>query len=168
MELPSATEMTRATEITRATDGTDGSAFRSWSSRSRCSWWRAGPPLLPAERAIVILVSIDGFRWDYLDRYEAPEPARLAASGVRAEGFDPAVSVEDVSESLHHRHRPAAREPRHHFEQHARRRHPRRVLVVEPRRARRSAMVGRRANLEYRGETGHASRRRCSGPDRKR
>ena len=30
------------------------------------------PAPLPAERAIVILVSIDGFRWDYLDRHEAP------------------------------------------------------------------------------------------------
>jgi predicted AlkP superfamily pyrophosphatase or phosphodiesterase len=44
---------------------------------------------LPAERAIVILVSIDGFRWDYLDRHEAPNLARLAAHGVRAEGLIP-------------------------------------------------------------------------------
>ena len=47
------------------------------------------PAPLPPERAIVILVSIDGFRWDYLDRHEAPNLARLAADGVRAEGLIP-------------------------------------------------------------------------------
>jgi len=47
----------------------------------------AAPP--PVETPIVILVSIDGWRWDYLDRYEAPAIARLAASGVRAEGLIP-------------------------------------------------------------------------------
>ena len=47
------------------------------------------PAPLPAERAIVILVSIDGFRWDYLDRHEAPNLARLAAQGVRSEGLIP-------------------------------------------------------------------------------
>lgn len=47
------------------------------------------PAPLPAERAIVILVSIDGFRADYLDRYQAPTIAALAAKGVRAEGLIP-------------------------------------------------------------------------------
>ena len=47
------------------------------------------PVVLPAERAILILVSIDGFRWDYLDRYEAPNLRQLAANGVRAEGLIP-------------------------------------------------------------------------------
>jgi predicted AlkP superfamily pyrophosphatase or phosphodiesterase len=47
------------------------------------------PAPLPPERAIVILVSIDGFRWDYLDRHDAPNLARLAAHGVRAEGLIP-------------------------------------------------------------------------------
>ena len=49
---------------------------------------RLGAPL-PPERVIVILVSIDGFRWDYLDRHQAPNLARLAAQGVRAEGLIP-------------------------------------------------------------------------------
>jgi len=49
----------------------------------------APPQLLPAERAIVILVSIDGFKWDYLDRYQAPNLARLAEQGVRSEGLIP-------------------------------------------------------------------------------
>jgi len=47
------------------------------------------PVVLPAERAILILVSIDGFRWDYLDRYDAPNLRQLAANGVRAEGLIP-------------------------------------------------------------------------------
>jgi predicted AlkP superfamily pyrophosphatase or phosphodiesterase len=54
-----------------------------------CVLAACGPTLLPAERAIVILVSIDGFRWDYLDRYQAPNLARLAAQGVRSEGLIP-------------------------------------------------------------------------------
>jgi predicted AlkP superfamily pyrophosphatase or phosphodiesterase len=47
------------------------------------------PDALPAERAILVLVSIDGFRWDYLDRFEAPNLRQLAANGVRAEGLIP-------------------------------------------------------------------------------
>jgi predicted AlkP superfamily pyrophosphatase or phosphodiesterase len=47
------------------------------------------PAPLPADRAIVILISIDGFRWDYLDRVHPPALARLASSGVRAEGLIP-------------------------------------------------------------------------------
>jgi predicted AlkP superfamily pyrophosphatase or phosphodiesterase len=47
------------------------------------------PAATPEATPIVILVSIDGWRWDYLDRYEAPAIARLAASGVRAEGLIP-------------------------------------------------------------------------------
>lgn len=38
---------------------------------------------------IVILVSIDGWRWDYLTRYSAPTLRALAASGVVAEGLVP-------------------------------------------------------------------------------
>jgi predicted AlkP superfamily pyrophosphatase or phosphodiesterase len=47
------------------------------------------PASVAPERPIVILVSIDGFRWDYLDRYEAPHMRALAAKGVRAEGLIP-------------------------------------------------------------------------------
>ena len=43
---------------------------------------REAPPL-PPEKAILILISIDGFRWDYLDRYKPPTLMRLAADGVR-------------------------------------------------------------------------------------
>jgi predicted AlkP superfamily pyrophosphatase or phosphodiesterase len=37
----------------------------------------------------VVLVSMDGFRWDYLDRFSAPNLRRLAASGARAERLLP-------------------------------------------------------------------------------
>jgi len=38
----------------------------------------------PAASQITVLISIDGFRWDYLDRYDAPVLRALAAEGVRA------------------------------------------------------------------------------------
>ena len=43
----------------------------------------------PNDRPIVILVSIDGFRWDYLETYRPPTLLALAAEGVRAEGLIP-------------------------------------------------------------------------------
>ena len=46
-------------------------------------------PALPADQAIVILISIDGWRWDYLERFAPPTLSRLAAEGVRAEGLIP-------------------------------------------------------------------------------
>lgn len=45
--------------------------------------------VLPPERAIVILISIDGFRADYLDRMQPPNLLKLAATGVRADGLIP-------------------------------------------------------------------------------
>lgn len=38
----------------------------------------------PATRPIVVLVSLDGFRYDYLDRYPSPNLHRIIAGGVRA------------------------------------------------------------------------------------
>ena len=49
----------------------------------------APPAPVPSQRAILILVSIDGFRWDYLDLYDVPNLRRLAVNGVRAEGLIP-------------------------------------------------------------------------------
>jgi predicted AlkP superfamily pyrophosphatase or phosphodiesterase len=47
----------------------------------------------PAVRAqpqpILILISIDGWRWDYLDRVDVPALRSLAARGVRSEGLIP-------------------------------------------------------------------------------
>ncbi len=47
-------------------------------------------PTPPAGPPIVVLVSLDGWRWDYLARFEAPNLRALAARGVRAEGLIPA------------------------------------------------------------------------------
>src|SRR6185503_11749212 len=44
---------------------------------------------LPPERAILILISIDGFRADYLDRLKPPALSKLAAEGVTADGLIP-------------------------------------------------------------------------------
>lgn len=46
----------------------------------------AGAPRLAPT---VILISIDGFRWDYLDRHSLPTLERLAAEGVRARALIP-------------------------------------------------------------------------------
>ncbi|MEW6319747.1 MAG: nucleotide pyrophosphatase/phosphodiesterase family protein [Acidobacteriota bacterium] len=40
-------------------------------------------------RPLVVLVSIDGFGWDYLDRYAAPAIAAIARRGARADGLIP-------------------------------------------------------------------------------
>jgi len=37
----------------------------------------------------VILISLDGFRWDYLERYRPPALAKVAANGVRAKRLIP-------------------------------------------------------------------------------
>ena len=48
----------------------------------------AGVAAQPA-RPILILVSIDGWRWDYLERFAPPVLTALATAGVRAEGLIP-------------------------------------------------------------------------------
>lgn len=48
----------------------------------------AAPDAVPHEESL-ILISLDGFRWDYLDRVEVPHLTALAARGVRAEGLIP-------------------------------------------------------------------------------
>jgi predicted AlkP superfamily pyrophosphatase or phosphodiesterase len=52
---------------------------------------RARETLVPgeAERSTVVLVSLDGFRRDYLDRGLTPNLSRLAREGVRAEALVP-------------------------------------------------------------------------------
>ncbi len=39
----------------------------------------------PQAKRILILVSLDGFRWDYLQKFNPPHLTKLAAEGVRAE-----------------------------------------------------------------------------------
>jgi predicted AlkP superfamily pyrophosphatase or phosphodiesterase len=52
---------------------------------------RTRATLLPGEpgRSTVVLVSLDGFRWDYLDRGLTPNLSRLAREGARAEAMVP-------------------------------------------------------------------------------
>lgn len=45
-------------------------------------------PVPPKER-IVVLVSLDAFRWDYPQKFKAPNIAKLAAEGVHAERMIP-------------------------------------------------------------------------------
>lgn len=47
------------------------------------------PPGITDLQPTLILISIDGFRYDYLDKYPAPNLQRLAASGVRAASLLP-------------------------------------------------------------------------------
>jgi predicted AlkP superfamily pyrophosphatase or phosphodiesterase len=48
------------------------------------------PELPAAERPIVILISLDGWRWDYLKRFNPPTLNGLAQQGVLADGLIPA------------------------------------------------------------------------------
>lgn len=48
----------------------------------------AGPRAQPGD-PIVVLVSFDGWRWDYIDRANVPNLKRLAARGVRAKELVP-------------------------------------------------------------------------------
>lgn len=51
----------------------------------------------PQEDALeptLVLVSLDGFRWDYLDRHDTPALDRIAAQGVRASKLVPVFPTE--------------------------------------------------------------------------
>ena len=48
---------------------------------------RAAP--VPPQERILILVSLDAFRWDYLQKYKAPNLTKLATEGVHAERLIP-------------------------------------------------------------------------------
>lgn len=45
------------------------------------------------DRPYVVLVSLDGFRHDYMDRFPTPNLDRIAEAGVRSEGLVPAFPV---------------------------------------------------------------------------
>src|SRR3954468_24971885 len=45
------------------------------------------------EPPILILISFDGWRWDYIDRLPAPNLKALAARGVRAKALLPSFPV---------------------------------------------------------------------------
>tara|TARA_A100000171_G_C2139753_1_gene153991 strand:- start:5236 stop:6432 length:1197 start_codon:yes stop_codon:yes gene_type:complete len=44
-----------------------------------------------AEKPLTLLVGVDGFRWDILDRYELPNLERLAREGVRVKHLQPVM-----------------------------------------------------------------------------
>jgi predicted AlkP superfamily pyrophosphatase or phosphodiesterase len=50
---------------------------------------RQAPPTPSIEPTILVLISIDGFRWDYLDKFRPPTLMQLAEEGVQAEGLIP-------------------------------------------------------------------------------
>ena len=54
---------------------------------------RGGGAPAPASQPSVVLLSIDGFRSEYLDRYPAPHLRALAAAGVRARWMEPSFPV---------------------------------------------------------------------------
>ena len=41
------------------------------------------------DKPYFVMISIDGFRWDYLDKYPSPAMNQLAGNGVRAERLLP-------------------------------------------------------------------------------
>src|ERR1700704_5050813 len=53
----------------------------------------APEPRAGGEPPILILVSFDGWRWDYLDRQPAPNLRALAARGIRATAMIPSFPV---------------------------------------------------------------------------
>ncbi|HEX5222311.1 MAG TPA: ectonucleotide pyrophosphatase/phosphodiesterase [Verrucomicrobiae bacterium] len=71
--------------------------MKNWLQRSAiwfCAAW-AGltacvSASVPPEERTVILVSLDGFRWDYLQRFQPTNLVRLAKEGVQAERLIPA------------------------------------------------------------------------------
>ncbi|HEU4525489.1 MAG TPA: ectonucleotide pyrophosphatase/phosphodiesterase [Gemmatimonadales bacterium] len=70
-----------------------------WSAVRRCAFSvlltacagtaREAPPPAGGLGTTVLLISIDGVRWDYLDRGLTPNLSRLAREGVRAEAMVP-------------------------------------------------------------------------------
>ncbi|MDI1320134.1 MAG: alkaline phosphatase family protein, partial [bacterium] len=46
-------------------------------------------PVQPTRAELLVLISIDGFRWDYLQKYDAPTLKALAAGGVHATRLTP-------------------------------------------------------------------------------
>ena len=56
---------------------------------------------------------IDGWRWDYIERFATARAQHAGASRRQGRGAHPDLPVEDVPESLHDRHRAARRAPWH-------------------------------------------------------
>ena len=63
---------------------------------------------------LLILVSFDGFRWDYQERFETPALDRLAAAGVRAERLIAAFPTKTIPSSIMKSQRSRRPAPRGH------------------------------------------------------
>lgn len=48
-----------------------------------------GAETIASDRPIVLLIGLDGWRWDHVDRFRPPTLQRLAQDGVRADGLIP-------------------------------------------------------------------------------
>jgi hypothetical protein len=105
----------------------------------------------------VVLVSLDGFRYDYVTRYNAAHRLALAARGASApEGMLPSYPIAHLPQPLLHRYRPLPGTPRHRSQQLLRSR-PQRHLSLQPQRHRcRWLLVRRHAALVPRRTAGHA------------
>lgn len=53
-----------------------------------------------AEQQSVVMISLDGFRWDYIEKHGAPNLAAMAADGVRAEQMRPAYPTKTFPNHL--------------------------------------------------------------------
>ena len=96
----------------------------------------------------LILISFDGFRWDYRTTYLAAQHEPAGGKG-RERGPDSELSLQDLPQPLHHRHRPLSRTPRHR-RQHGQGPADRPSPVDEQQhRERRRDVVGRRADLGH-------------------
>ena len=111
----------------------------------------------------VILVSFDGWRWDYHVEGRRSEPAAPHRARRARRKPDSELSSEDISESLHDRHRPLSRPPRHRRQLDLRCGDRPHVHERQGRGSPRSDVVGRRADLGDRRASGAARPRRCSG-----
>ena len=65
----------------------------------------------------LILISFDGFRWDYMDKADTPNMDFMVQNGVKAEGLIPVFLKQNISESLLYCHRPLPGKPRYHSKQ---------------------------------------------------
>ena len=123
---------------------------------SSCSWrWPFWRRQAQERQPILVLVSFDGWRWDYINRAAAPNLRALAARGVRAEGLIPSFPSKTFPNHYTHRDRALSGASRDHLEQHRGSRLPR-AFHHGGRDRQGRAVVGRRAALGHGDPSGPA------------
>ncbi len=116
----------------------------------------------------VILLSLDGWRWDYHTKAPLPALRRLIDGGVRAEGLVPAFPSKTFP---NHYTLVTGLYPGHHGVIGNTMADPviaGRFSLANRDAGRQRRVVGRRAAVEHRDPPGPAAPRRCSGPARRR